>query len=114
MENLHLTFHEFTARKRGYTIALAKAKKQNFQYNSESQISYLQNEKLNRKKDFLPYYRNAQSKKNILRVRIYLYLFIVTGSRATANNGFKSYPTTVKTFENDTVLLPCYVEDLGK
>lgn len=41
-------------------------------------------------------------------------LFIVTGSRATANNGFKSYPTTVKTFENDTVLLPCYVEDLGK
>ncbi|KAK1131173.1 hypothetical protein K0M31_017462 [Melipona bicolor] len=39
------------------------------------------------------------------------YIFII-GSRATANNGFKSYPTTVKTFENDTVLLPCYVEDL--
>ncbi|XP_016920426.1 neurotrimin [Apis cerana] len=40
-----------------------------------------------------------------------LCIFII-GSRATANNGFKSYPTTVKTFENDTVLLPCYVEDL--
>ncbi|XP_034170837.2 neurotrimin isoform X1 [Osmia lignaria lignaria] len=40
-----------------------------------------------------------------------LCIFII-GSRAAVNNRFKSYPTTVKTFENDTVLLPCYVEDL--
>ncbi|XP_076280807.1 limbic system-associated membrane protein isoform X1 [Lasioglossum baleicum] len=38
--------------------------------------------------------------------------YFCPGSRAAVNNGFKSYPTTVKTFENDTVLLPCYVEDL--
>ncbi|XP_076760842.1 limbic system-associated membrane protein [Xylocopa sonorina] len=39
-----------------------------------------------------------------------LCIFLI-GNRAAGNNGFKSYPTTVKTFENDTVLLPCYVED---
>ncbi|XP_017880496.1 neurotrimin-like isoform X2 [Ceratina calcarata] len=38
-------------------------------------------------------------------------IFIIV-NRAVANSGFKSYPTTVKTFENDTVVLPCYVEDL--
>lgn len=29
-------------------------------------------------------------------------------------NKFKSIPTTVKTRENDTVLLPCYVDQKGK
>ncbi|XP_076376094.1 limbic system-associated membrane protein [Megalopta genalis] len=42
----------------------------------------------------------------------YVLCIFIIGSRAAVNNGFKSYPTTVKTFENDTVLLPCYVEDL--
>ncbi|XP_076280833.1 limbic system-associated membrane protein isoform X4 [Lasioglossum baleicum] len=42
----------------------------------------------------------------------YVLCILIIGSRAAVNNGFKSYPTTVKTFENDTVLLPCYVEDL--
>lgn len=27
---------------------------------------------------------------------------------------FKSVPTTVKTFENETVVLPCYLENAGK
>lgn len=27
---------------------------------------------------------------------------------------FKSVPTTVKTYENDTVLLPCYLDSTGK
>ncbi|XP_024939670.1 neural cell adhesion molecule 1 isoform X1 [Cephus cinctus] len=33
--------------------------------------------------------------------------------QAAVNQGFKSVPTTVKTFENDTVLLPCYVDNFG-
>nr|XP_031839817.1 neurotrimin isoform X1 [Nomia melanderi] len=41
-----------------------------------------------------------------------LFVLVIAGSQAAVNNGFKSYPTTVKTFESDTVLLPCYVEDL--
>lgn len=45
MENLHLTFHEFTA---AVPLLFAKAKKQNLQqYNSKSQIFiFLQDEKL--------------------------------------------------------------------
>lgn len=54
-------------------------------------------------------------KENFLLFNCYMKFFrVVTGSRAAVNSGFKSYPTTVKTFENDTVLLPCYVEDLGE
>lgn len=37
----------------------------------------------------------------------------VAGTHATTNRNFRSYPTTIKTYENDTVLLPCYVEDQG-
>ncbi|XP_076236318.1 neurotrimin [Calliopsis andreniformis] len=42
----------------------------------------------------------------------WIFCIFVIGYGAAVNSGFKSYPTTVKTFENDTVLLPCYVEDL--
>lgn len=31
----------------------------------------------------------------------------------TTNRNFKSFPTTVKTLENDSVLLPCYLENAG-
>ncbi|XP_076619332.1 limbic system-associated membrane protein isoform X2 [Colletes latitarsis] len=44
----------------------------------------------------------------------WMFCIFIVGNRAAVNNGFKSYPTTVKTFENDTVLLPCYVEDVDK
>lgn len=41
----------------------------------------------------------------------------VAGAHAAARTrmvrGVRSYPTTVKAYENDTVLLPCYVEDQG-
>ncbi|KAL6265333.1 hypothetical protein P5V15_002134 [Pogonomyrmex californicus] len=40
-----------------------------------------------------------------------LYIFII-GAHATANRNFRS-STTVKTYENGTVLLPCHVEDQG-
>ncbi|XP_015513648.2 neural cell adhesion molecule 1 [Neodiprion lecontei] len=33
--------------------------------------------------------------------------------QVAGHRGFKSVPTTVKTFENDTVLLPCHVENSG-
>ncbi|XP_066593871.1 neurotrimin-like isoform X2 [Prorops nasuta] len=44
----------------------------------------------------------------------WIFLIYIAGCRASATSSrdFKSYPTTVKTFENDTVLLPCYVEEL--
>lgn len=50
MENLHLTFHEFTA---AVPLLFAKAKKQNLQqYNSKNQIFiFLQDEKLNEKEN---------------------------------------------------------------
>lgn len=38
-----------------------------------------------------------------------LMLFLTLSSvLCDINNNFNSVPTTVKTFENDTVLLPCY------
>ncbi|XP_025270557.1 limbic system-associated membrane protein isoform X2 [Camponotus floridanus] len=43
----------------------------------------------------------------------YIYDLFMIGTQATVNSDFQSYPTTVKTYENDTVLLPCYVEDQG-
>ncbi len=35
-------------------------------------------------------------------------LVIINKSLVKADVNFKSRPTTVKTFENDSVLLPCY------
>ncbi|XP_020288171.1 limbic system-associated membrane protein-like [Pseudomyrmex gracilis] len=40
-----------------------------------------------------------------------LYFFVIGLAHAKTNRHFQSYPTTVQTFENDTVLLPCYVEN---
>jgi hypothetical protein len=40
--------------------------------------------------------------------------FFLTGLCLARDPYFKSVPTTVKTSENDTVLLPCYVDDLGR
>lgn len=42
-----------------------------------------------------------------------LFYICTIGTHATTYRDFRSYPTTIKTFENDTVLLPCYVEDQG-
>ncbi|XP_024939687.1 neural cell adhesion molecule 1 isoform X5 [Cephus cinctus] len=41
----------------------------------------------------------------------WMIFFWVAVGQAAVNQGFKSVPTTVKTFENDTVLLPCYVDN---
>ncbi|XP_048514150.1 limbic system-associated membrane protein-like isoform X1 [Athalia rosae] len=42
-----------------------------------------------------------------------IFSLVAAVIQATAHKGFKSVPTTVKTFENDTVLLPCYVDNTG-
>ncbi|GAB1869556.1 Limbic system-associated membrane protein [Camponotus japonicus] len=42
---------------------------------------------------------------------VWIFYICMIGTQATVNHDFQSYPTTVKTYENDTVLLPCYVED---
>ncbi|KAG7206790.1 hypothetical protein KM043_000701 [Ampulex compressa] len=36
---------------------------------------------------------------------------LIMGTQAAVNSWLKSYPTTVRTVENDTVLLPCYVDN---
>lgn len=38
---------------------------------------------------------------------------IINDNKVVADANFKSRPTTVKTFESDSVLLPCYVS-VGK
>ncbi|CAL1674957.1 unnamed protein product [Lasius platythorax] len=44
---------------------------------------------------------------------VWIFYICTIGTHATTNRNFRSYPTTIKTYENDTVLLPCYVEDQG-
>ncbi|XP_075987599.1 wrapper isoform X2 [Anticarsia gemmatalis] len=38
-------------------------------------------------------------------------LFVFTQTTVKSENPFKSIPVTVKTYENDTVLLPCYIDE---
>ncbi|XP_035726230.1 limbic system-associated membrane protein-like [Vespa mandarinia] len=40
-------------------------------------------------------------------------LFAIGGVHAAMNQGFTNHPTVVKVFKNDSVLLPCDVQDLG-
>lgn len=60
---------------------------------------------------------NQQLNANMQLYSLYTVLFIIlnsSGVHSTDNyfttnaQGFHSVPTTVKTYENDTVLLPCY------
>lgn len=45
----------------------------------------------------------------VVLISIYCIGMISTDSYFTSNSeNFESIPTTVKTYENDTVLLPCY------
>lgn len=48
-------------------------------------------------------------------VMMTILLFAVFGFLLTFSwcTDFKSVPTTVKTYENDTVLLPCYLDSAG-
>lgn len=39
---------------------------------------------------------------------LFLTNALIQCNSSNVNNNFQSVPTTVKTFENDTVLLPCY------
>ncbi|XP_014613905.1 PREDICTED: limbic system-associated membrane protein-like [Polistes canadensis] len=39
--------------------------------------------------------------------------FLAIGVNAAMNQGLANHPTVVKVFRNHTVLLPCYVQDLG-
>lgn len=44
----------------------------------------------------------------MLNILIAIIFISTIECEINANNNFDSVPTTVKTFENDTVLLPCY------
>lgn len=44
----------------------------------------------------------------------YLILYILAQNSVNSEKPFKSIPVTVKTYENDTVLLPCYMDEMGK
>ncbi|KAL0859800.1 hypothetical protein ABMA27_010144 [Loxostege sticticalis] len=45
-------------------------------------------------------------------IRTILKLFVLIAVHGTnSENAFRSVPVTVKTYENETVLLPCYVDD---
>lgn len=52
-------------------------------------------------------------------MNIYMFFIIVTEIRTAAGSSeelppvFKSIGTTIKTIEHETVLLPCYVDNLG-
>lgn len=41
-------------------------------------------------------------------------LLLLTQNAVLSEKPFKSIPVTVKTYENDTVLLPCYIDESGK
>lgn len=43
----------------------------------------------------------------------FLVLFSLSQILLVIGGEFKSVPTTVKTHENDTVLLPCYLDGTG-
>lgn len=43
-----------------------------------------------------------------------LMLLLFIRNSVKSEKPFKSVPVTVKTYENDTVLLPCYIEGNGK
>lgn len=63
------------------------------------------------KKMGLAEYRFAVHNAYMVVVLIWIYYVvgIQTDNYFTSNSqNFKSVPTTVKTYENDTVLLPCY------
>ncbi|XP_026744044.1 neurotrimin-like [Trichoplusia ni] len=42
----------------------------------------------------------------------YLILYILAQNSVNSEKPFKSIPVTVKTYENDTVLLPCYMDEM--
>lgn len=50
----------------------------------------------------------------MLRIILGFYFILLLKSKVcdvsgmSVNRNFKSVPTTVRTFENDTILLPCY------
>ncbi|RLU24039.1 hypothetical protein DMN91_004248 [Ooceraea biroi] len=44
---------------------------------------------------------------------VWIFYICMIGAQAMANRGFRSYPTKVKIYEHESVLLPCYVEDQG-
>lgn len=44
----------------------------------------------------------------------YFVIITVNLNSVFCENKFKSIPVTVKSFENDTVLLPCYLHDTGE
>lgn len=46
----------------------------------------------------------------ILLTIVFYYSFIIYVCYAETTQEFKSLPTTIKAPENDTVLLPCYLE----
>lgn len=41
-------------------------------------------------------------------------LFMLSQTIVICEKPFKSVPVTVKTYENDTVLLPCYIDETGE
>ncbi|KAJ8705983.1 hypothetical protein PYW07_010760 [Mythimna separata] len=46
-----------------------------------------------------------------MKLFIYIVLFLYTKNSVHSEKPFKSIPVTVKTYENDTVLLPCYIDE---
>ncbi|CAG9790003.1 unnamed protein product [Diatraea saccharalis] len=44
---------------------------------------------------------------------IQVLVMLTIDKTSSQNNPFKSVPVTVKTYENETVLLPCYVDNTG-